>query len=425
MSGLRNPGPERRYEDVRIVVNDYAGHAFPLDLSAELANRGFEVHHAYCSTNVAPHGALHSASGFSVHGISVGREFSKYSLRRRLVDEIRYGIGSSRLVRRVRPNHVLASQVPLVSLLIMWVAARTTGAVLVLWLQDIQAGLARHTLGRTRKSRFVGDALRRLERFIIRKADHIIAISADFVPEILQSGKDPEAVDVIENWAPVAELPQQPKWNSWAKQHGFDDRFVFLYSGTLARKHSPELLLELADAFAEDDPEVMVVVVTEGVGGDWLKERPRKNLEILPYQPFERLPEVLGAADVLVTLLDPGAGKFSVPSKTLSYLCAGRPILGSIPADNAAADLVRERAKAGIIVPPADPRALIQAARQLRSDEALRSRLGASGRTYAEDHFDRWLIGNRFCDALRISGRADADPLRGSRSSQESLEAQL
>jgi hypothetical protein len=42
------------------------------------------------------------------------------------------------------------------------------------------------------------------------------------------------------------EPPQKPRRNSWSARHGLDDKFVFLYSGTLAMKHNPDILWQLA-----------------------------------------------------------------------------------------------------------------------------------------------------------------------------------
>ena len=71
---------------------------------------------------------------------------------------------------------------------------------------------------------------------------------------------------------------------------------------------------------------------------------PAPALMLLPFQPYEVLPEVLASADVLIAILEPDAGVFSVPSKVLSYHCAGRPILAAIPAENLAARIIeRER----------------------------------------------------------------------------------
>ena len=60
------------------------------------------------------------------------------------------------------------------------------------------------------------------------------------------------------------------------------------------------------------------------------------NLVVLPLQPIERLREVLATADVAVSVIEPDAGAFSVPSKVQSYLCAGRAVLLAAPAANLA-----------------------------------------------------------------------------------------
>src|SRR4029453_8580026 len=120
------------------------------------------------------------------------------------------------------------------------------------------------------------------------------------------------------NWSPLNELPLRPKDNAFARQHGLHDKTVLLYSGTLGLKHNPGLLLAIAEAH-RDNPNVAVVVVSEGLGASSLAERKAEggldNLHLLPFQPFDRMPEVLGAADVLLTILEPEAGIYSVPSK--------------------------------------------------------------------------------------------------------------
>ena len=118
-------------------------------------------------------------------------------------------------------------------------------------------------------------------------------------------------------------------------------------------------------------------------------------LRLLPYQPYERLPEVLASADVLVAVLEPEAGAFSVPSKVLTYLCAGRPLLGALPADNLAARVIA-RSGGGIVVPPRDPRALVAAAEELLADSGWRAELGRAARSYAETAFDLGRIADRF-----------------------------
>ncbi len=119
-------------------------------------------------------------------------------------------------------------------------------------------------------------------------------------------------------------------------------------------------------------------------------------MQLLPYQPFEQLPNVLASADVLIVVLEDLAGPFSVPSKTLSYLCAGRAILGSMPVDNTAARIIDERADAGIVVGPSDIHGFCEAARALAADPAKRAAFGNAARRYAEANFGEEIVLAKF-----------------------------
>ena len=48
-------------------------------------------------------------------------------------------------------------------------------------------------------------------------------------------------------------------------------------------------------------------------------------------ESVEQLAATLGSADILLGLLEPEATAFSIPSKVLSYMSAGRPIVGLMP----------------------------------------------------------------------------------------------
>ena len=85
-------------------------------------------------------------------------------------------------------------------------------------------------------------------------------------------------------------------------------------------------------------------------------------------------------------ILEKDAGVFSVPSKILSYLCAGRPLAAAMPNDNLASKLVVDN-RAGIVVEPDDETGFISAIVELLSNAKLRDRYGANGRRYAEAHF--------------------------------------
>ena len=389
---------------MRVVVHDYFGHAFPAQLARELARGGHEVLHLHCSSFVTGKGRLTRTDGdpegLAFAAVDLGQAFAKYDLLRRVAHERRSARELARLLLDFGPDAVL-SIAPLIVQLELLRAARRAGAAFVFWQQDVMSIAARRVLGR--RSRLVGAAagtgVGGLERRILRRSDAVVVISEDFLPLLERWGVDASRVSVIENWAPLAELPALPRENAWAAEHGLDGRTVFLYSGTLGFKHDPTLLLELARWAGRRD--ALVVVVSEGPGADWLAERGRDEpaLRLRPFQPHDRLPEVLASADVLVALLEPEAGAFSVPSKILTYLCAARPLLVSVPTDNLAARVV-ERSGAGVVIQPGDASMFLGAAGRLLADEGLRAKLGERGRAYAESTFDAESVAQRFEEVL-------------------------
>ena len=103
---------------------------------------------------------------------------------------------------------------------------------------------------------------------------------------------------------------------------------------------------------------------------------------------------------MLVAVLELTAAKYSVPSKVLAYMTAGRPILAAIPADNLAARTI-SAASAGLTVDPENPSELRRLARSLIKQEDRRRQLGAAGLAYARANFQINDIAARFEQVFR------------------------
>jgi glycosyltransferase involved in cell wall biosynthesis len=234
---------------------------------------------------------------------------------------------------------------------------------------------------------------------MLRSSDAVVAISEDFSGLLIDDyGLDAASVSVIENWAGLDEIPVRPHSNDWAERNGLVDCRVVLYAGTLGMKHRPELLVELASSFL-GRPEMRIVVASEGLGADWLLAQKAAlgldNLMVLGFQPYTDLPDMLGTADILTVVLESDAGVFSVPSKVLTYLCAGRPLLAALPSENLAARII-SRCGAGVLVTSNDTAAFVKEAEALIEDDDLRYEMGRRARSYAEDTFDIERITDRF-----------------------------
>jgi glycosyltransferase involved in cell wall biosynthesis len=113
-----------------------------------------------------------------------------------------------------------------------------------------------------------------------------------------------------------------------------------------------------------------------------------EQFHLLGRYPLETMPYFFDRADALLLSLkkDPMYA-YTAPGKLASYLASGRPILATL--DGEGADIV-DRAGAGISSPAQDPDALAAAIiKMYQMSKQERDALGANGRRYCEQHFER------------------------------------
>lgn len=395
---------------MRILLHDYSGHPFQVELSRELSRRSHAVTHSYCDAYTSGKGYLSAEPGetLAFDPIGVGVVIAKMSFGKRLVQELRFGVELVRQVRRIRPDVVMASNVPIPTLVILAFVLRLRGIPWVLWHQDVQTVAIRSFAGSKLSRAFtvVATLIGAGEKWCARRAAAVVVIADSFVDVHRMWGTEAKTT-VIPNWAPLDEIRPVTRQNDWSHEHGLDDTSTLLYSGTLGLKHNPALLVGLARQVIDAGHPVQLVVVNQGPAEQVLRDEAARldvPLLLLPFQPYERLSEVLGSGDVLVVLLEQDAGAFSVPSKTLSYLCAGRPILGLMPAENLASTLVSR--VDGCVLPPQD--AALSAAAEwvgaVLADDERRAALGKAARALAEQEFDLTRCADRFEELLTHAG---------------------
>jgi colanic acid biosynthesis glycosyl transferase WcaI len=403
---------------MRIMVNDYAGHPFPVQLSRSLTRAGHTVLHTYFAKNDTPKGSVarraDDPDDLAIEPLSIAGDFRKHALWQRRRADVDFGKVVSARLRSFAPDVVLSANMPLDTQRAMLRAAGRANARFVIWLQDLLSVGIEFALRKKRipGANFAGRCYGRLERKLLLESDAVVCIAPEFQQFLSNWKVPPSKTFVIENWAPLDEVRPVLPNNAWAREKGIAGNFCFLYSGTLGMKHRPELLLALAQHFRENR-NVRVVVVAQGAGAEWLAAHAAEagpSLVLLSFQRYERLSEVLGSGHVLITVLDAECGAFAVPSKSLAYLCAGRPLLVVAPGDNLAAATVR-RAGAGEVVVDNAPDSFLMAADRMLEDSAARARQAANARAYAERTFDIDRITQEFLRVFAFS-REQWSPLR-------------
>jgi colanic acid biosynthesis glycosyl transferase WcaI len=266
------------------------------------------------------------------------------------------------------------------------------------------------------KDGFAVRMARAIEGFGYREADRVVCICDGFVEKLAGRGIAPDRLQLIPLWGdtekiyPIAAATKFRQANQIAEK-----QFLIMHTGNMGRKQDLMNVVRAAE-LSKDLDDVLWLLVGQGEERATLEEAIRqlrlKNIRLLPLQPDDTLAEMYAAADVLILNQKAAVIESVIPSKLLTYMAAGRPVLAAVSAKSETARYV-ERAKCGRIVHPEDPLALVKAALSLRPDRALRERLGSSGRAYVLKHFTKdkilreyEVLFSRYEDPLRPGAEA-------------------
>jgi len=233
--------------------------------------------------------------------------------------------------------------------------------------------------------------LRRIVRSYLRRADRVVSIGETMSRRLVAKGAPPGRIVVIPNWVDPDEISPQPRDNAWARENDLVDRFVVMHSGNVGHAQDLETLVRAA-VLLHDLDRLEIVIVGFGARHAAVRRLAKvlgaKNVRFLPYQPRERLPESLSAADVHYLGLARGLAGYVVPSRINGILAAGRPVIVAADEESESVALVRAAA-CGVAVQVGDPVALAAAIRRAYAGEIDLAGLGASGRQWIEVNRDR------------------------------------
>lgn len=238
------------------------------------------------------------------------------------------------------------------------------------------------------KNRILINIFRYLEKKAYESAN-LITVHSETNAEIIKKVvKNKEKVVVFENWVDDEEIQPGDKDNEFSRKHSITDKFVVSFAGTLGYSQDIEVIMKAA-YFTKDNKDIVYLIVGDGPMKDkvmyFKDEYNLTNVLILPAVPKEIYPLVLHSSDVSLATLKSSVKTPVVPSKILSIMSAGIPVIAVMNKDGDAPRLV-EKAHCGIVVDAGDAEGLARAILQLYYNDSLRVRYGRNGRKYIEKH---------------------------------------
>jgi colanic acid biosynthesis glycosyl transferase WcaI len=390
---------------MKILLYSYNYHPEPIgiaplmtELAEGLVKRGHQVRVVtampwYPASQISPEyqGEIYRTE--ELNGVKLQRCFVWVSQRRRLGDRILFELSFiilslGQALRGERPDIIFLTVPGLPVCLPAALLKLIYRAPLVLNLQDILPDAAVHVGLLTNKTMI--KVFSWLEKFAYETADRISVIADGFTKNLLAKGVEMNKITEIPNWVDVGFIRPLAKENNYFRQrHQLEDKFVVLYSGNIALTQPLETLIDAA-VLLQSIPDIAIVIVGKQDAlarlENYSQSQGAKNVTLLPFEPREKLPEMLAAADVAMVMQKSNVISFNMPSKIQVLLASGRPIIASVPLTGTAARAV-ERSRGGLVIEPEDPQLLAEAILSLYYNRENLERLGQQGRAYAEENY--------------------------------------
>lgn len=405
------PSDERRPLSILIVSQYFWPENFRVnDLVEELADRGHEVVVLTGQPNY-PEGAIFPAYRadprlfqkfgnvpiFRVPVIPRG-----HSNIRLVVNYLSFALTASTAgiwrLRGRRFDAIFVFQTsPITAALPAVLLRRLKRAPLLMWILDLWPDTL-SAIGVVKSPRLL-KAVEALVRFIYKRCDRILVQSRAFEPKVTKVAGRGDTIRYFPGWAESIFDGSGAIVTPAAELEPYRDNFKVLFAGNIGEAQDFPAILDAVEIL-RDRPGLRWIIVGDGRAAPYVREEiSRRGLHdriiFMGRYPLERMPSFfIGADALLVTLRKEPIWSMTIPGKVQSYLAAGKPLLAMLDGEGGR---VVEEAKAGLVAPAGDSRALADnVARLMAMDAAKRVAMGRRGQAFGKREFDRGDLVNAF-----------------------------
>lgn len=250
-------------------------------------------------------------------------------------------------------------------------AARLTGARFIYHCMDLHPEIGRIS-GEFRRP-LIYTTLSILDAWSCRRASPVVVLSEDMMNALRERpGGESWDIKVLNNFS----LPSDDHSDDEILPFEVDRaKFTLLFAGNIGRFQGLDVLMEAMLAL-RDHEDIELVLMGEGTERTRLEELAKEagaRVHFVGHQPVSVAKKAMREVDVGFVSLIPGLYRYAYPSKTITYLEQGCPVLVAVELQSRLArDIVDN--ELGLAVPPNDAKALATAIRGLADNpEQLKS----------------------------------------------------
>lgn len=298
-----------------------------------------------------------------------------------------------------KPDAIIVSGPPHISILPAWIWARLKSAKLIFEVRDIWP-LTIQKLGNVSPWHPLIVVLTFFEKFAYRFSDRVVSVLAFAWIHFESKGMKKEKFAHIPNGIDLEILGLHESEAGKKVAEISKDRFVVIYTGSIGIANNLDLLLDAAELLKEENIEF--VLIGDGPFKLKLEEKYAGNSKVHFFSSVSKkyIPFILKQAHVgFVGAHKSDLYKFGVsPNKVYDYMAAGLPILMSIDTED---DIVTA-ANAGLTLKSGTPDELAKGIRHLsKLTRKELDELGENGKRYLEKKHTYSVLAQRYLDVIK------------------------
>ncbi|WP_214721737.1 glycosyltransferase family 4 protein [Exiguobacterium sp. s192] len=315
------------------------------ELAEDLVNNGLEVE-VICS-NHSYKGSLKLSKKETVNGIKISRinssNFSRDSKLGRIINYMSFtaNLFVKLLFSNKYDSILVVSNPPLIPF-IAYLNKLIKNKPYYYLVHDVYPDIAVE-VGAIKKDSMPYKLMNNINQLAIKNTEKLIVLGKDMKDIFLKKGVEEQSIKIITNWSKKYELSLEKTDNAFYKERELISTLNIVYTGNIGRFHDIETIVEIAKVSMKDLPNVRFIFVGDGFKRPELEQAIKNgtsNIIISDYQYDDSYLDVLSGADLFISTLSPRIKGLGVPSKTYSYLAAGKPIIAIMEKGTEIGDLV-------------------------------------------------------------------------------------
>jgi colanic acid biosynthesis glycosyl transferase WcaI len=231
-----------------------------------------------------------------------------------------------------------------------------------------------------------------IERMAYDHAALVSSITEGMRQRIVQKGIDPAKVLLFPPRADSSlyDVRQRRDADAFRERYGLRGKTVISHSGNMGVKQGLGIVLEVAGQ-SREMRQWHFLFVGDGAMRAELEQQARSrnldNVSFLPVLEKVEFEQMLASTDIALITQQQSVSDIVFPSKTVTLLSAGCPVIASVNRGSEVARVIQSSG-AGVVVEPEDAGALSRAIQELSADAGLRARMSGCGRAFAEASWD-------------------------------------